>query len=292
MRLVLALLLVGCQSKTPPPPPAAPRPPRRIVAIGDLHGDLQATRAALRLAGATDDKDRWIGGELVLVQTGDLLDRGDDEQEIVDLFDRLTDEAGRAGGAVHSLNGNHEVMNVAGDFRYVTPGGYTDFTDAPGVSPTTDGRQARVSAFRPGGPYARRLAARSFYAIVDGNVFVHGGILPTHTAYGLEKMDGELRAWMRGERGAPPAPMQDPQAPIWTRLYSDGDPGPDGCELLTDALGSLGAARMIVGHTPQEGGVTSACDGKVWRIDVGLARHYGGPLQVLEISGGEVKVLR
>src|SRR5436309_2323981 len=45
--------------------------PERLVAIGDLHGDLDHTRRVLRLAGAVDDHDRWIGGRLVLVQTGD-----------------------------------------------------------------------------------------------------------------------------------------------------------------------------------------------------------------------------
>src|SRR5688500_6932282 len=63
-------------------------PAARVIAIGDLHGDLAATRRALRLAGAIDEHDRWIGGDLVVVQTGDQLDRGDDEQAIVDLLGR------------------------------------------------------------------------------------------------------------------------------------------------------------------------------------------------------------
>ena len=41
---------------------------------------------------------------------------------------------------------------------------------------------------------------------------------------------------------------------------------------------------MVVGHTVQEKGITSACDGKLWRIDVGLAKGYGGPIEVLEVS--------
>ena len=48
---------------------------QRIVAIGDLHRDLIATRTALRLAGAIDERDRWVGGTTVVVQTGDQLDR-------------------------------------------------------------------------------------------------------------------------------------------------------------------------------------------------------------------------
>ena len=34
----------------------------RIIALGDLHGDLNATRQALHLAGAIDESDHWVGG--------------------------------------------------------------------------------------------------------------------------------------------------------------------------------------------------------------------------------------
>ncbi len=42
--------------------PGSAGPPVRVVAIGDLHGDLEAARSALRLAGAIDEQDQWIGG--------------------------------------------------------------------------------------------------------------------------------------------------------------------------------------------------------------------------------------
>ena len=100
---------------------------QRIVAFGDVHGDLEAARGALRLAGAIDDQDHWIGGELVVVQTGDQLDGGDQEQEILDLFERLRIESEAAGGAFHALLGNHDLMNARLDLRYVTDGGYAEF---------------------------------------------------------------------------------------------------------------------------------------------------------------------
>ena len=114
----LSIALFGCAA------------PTRIVAFGDVHGDLDATRSALRLAGAIDEEDQWVGGKLVVVQTGDQLDRGDDEQEILDLFDELRVQADAAGGAFHALLGNHELMNVRGDLRYVTEGGFADVSDA------------------------------------------------------------------------------------------------------------------------------------------------------------------
>ncbi|HEY3254882.1 MAG TPA: metallophosphoesterase, partial [Polyangiaceae bacterium] len=156
----------------------------RIVAIGDLHGDVSALRAALRLGGAIDDAGRWIGKTLVVVQTGDQLDRGDDEPQILELFARLRSEAAAAGGAVHVLNGNHEVMNVQADFRYVTADGFHDFSaghpDAlhaqlsAGVAPEQRGRTA---AFLPGGEIARRLSIQPVAIQIGANVFVHGGLL-------------------------------------------------------------------------------------------------------------------
>jgi hypothetical protein len=158
--VIAALTAVACATAGDP----ATRQPAaaRIVAFGDVHGDLAATRRALRLAGAIDENDRWIGGALVVVQTGDQLDRGDDERAILDLFRRLVRDAARAGGAFHPLNGNHELMNAQLDLRYVTEGGFRrlcrfrchaaeprDSLLAAGFPPEQRGR---VNAFRPGGP--------------------------------------------------------------------------------------------------------------------------------------------
>lgn len=268
----------------------------RIVAIGDVHGDLSAARAALRLGGAIGDGDRWTGGKLTVVQTGDQLDRGDDEKEILELFDVLADQAEQAGGRFVILNGNHETMNVMGDFRYVTPGGFEAFA---GIEPSPKQRAAvarmpaiargRAAAFLPGGPYARRLSRRKVIAMVGDSVFVHGGVLPEHVEYGIGRLNRETSRWMRGD-GPMPEAIADPQAPVWTRRYSR--PGGADCAALGRVLGALHATRMVVGHTPQKDGITSACDDRVWRIDVGMASHYGGEPAVLEISGGEVREVR
>lgn len=275
----------------------------RIVAIGDVHGDLAATRAALRLAGAIDADDHWIGGDLVVVQTGDQLDRGDDEQAIVDLFERLATEAEAAGGAVHALNGNHEFMNVVGDLRYVTPGGFADFADVadlrlddPRLAEVPQAMRPRYAAFAPGGPYARVLSRRNTVVIVGDTVFVHGGVLPRHVPDGvrsLERLNADARAWLKdGKTGADTIAqaVMAPDGVVWTRAYSDGEDAA-ACEQLQQALAKLGAARMVVGHTVQSEGITSACDDRVWRIDVGMAAHYGGRPAVLSIEGASVRAL-
>ncbi|MFT3926259.1 MAG: shewanella-like protein phosphatase [Myxococcales bacterium] len=250
-----------------------------LVAIGDLHGDLEQTRKVLRLAGAIDESDHWRGGKLVVVQTGDEIDRGDDDRAVLDLMERLKGEANAAGGAVIAMSGNHELMNVVQDFRYVTPGSVAAFDSAGG----------RLEAFRPGGPYARMLADRPVVVQVGDTVFAHGGVLMKHVRYGLKRMNDEVRAFLLGQRPDLSPVVMAEDGPVWTRVYS-GVPTP-ACEELGQVLGALGAKRMVVGHTVQPEGVNAACDGRVWRIDVGLSRHYGGPVQALRIEKGEAKRL-
>jgi len=292
-------LAVACVSATAATAPTTRYPDApRIVALGDWHGDLDAARRGLRLAGAIDQQDRWIGDDLVVVQTGDQLDRGDQEQEILDLLDRLRDEAAAAGGAMIALLGNHELMNVAGDFRYVTPGGWVDFQDAGVAVPVgvaaldtlPEAWRPRAAAFLPGGPYARLLAEQPLAVVVGRTVFVHGGLLPRHIDGGLEQLNHATHAWLLGE-GPEPEVLQQRDDPVWARHYSD-DPDTDDCALLAEVLARLDCDRMVVGHTIQDTGITPRCDQRVWCIDTGASTHYGGSVQALEIDGNAVRILR
>ena len=75
----------------------------RIVAVGDVHGAFDKFVAILRAAGLIDTRNRWIGKKAVLVQTGDLTDRGPDSRKAIDLLRKLEGEAQRAGGQVYAL---------------------------------------------------------------------------------------------------------------------------------------------------------------------------------------------
>lgn len=267
------------------------------MALGDLHGDLAATRRALKLAGAIDASDKWVGGDLVIVQTGDILDRGDGEREILDLLGRLEGEAEAAGGRLVRLNGNHEVMNVAGDFRYVTPGGFEDFLQVEGadlsrpeVQRVPEVARGRAAAFLPGAPYAKLLARYNVVGVVGDTVFVHGGVGPEFAGE-VEAINRETSQWMLGQRPAPPKGVTAQDGPVWSREFAQGEDEAT-CVRLRASLDALGVKRMVIGHTPQLQGVTSGCGGMVWRVDVGMAAHYGGPTEVLEIVGEQVKVLR
>ena len=300
----------AASSAAPPPPVAATRAfpdtvpaAERIVAIGDLHGDLDATRRALRLAGAIDAADKWKGGKLVVVQTGDEIDRGDDDRAILDMIERLKGEAKDAGGALVALVGNHEIMNAMFDFRYVTPAAFTTFEaqlpKAGGeaklakVEPQAWGRAA---AFMPGsGVYATMLASRPVVARIGDTLFVHGGILPKHVSYGLTRINTDASDWLLGKKVTPPAPLTADDGPLWTRLYSQS-PSDDACKTLDGVLKSLGAKRLVMGHTVQPQ-INSVCHDEGWRIDVGMSKFFAEPgagrsIQVLEIKGDDVKVLK
>nr|HEX4312719.1 metallophosphoesterase [Kofleriaceae bacterium] len=243
--------------------------PKRLVAIGDIHGDIAAARAALHAAGATSQDDHWIGGDLVVVQTGDILDRGNDESAILEMFARLATEAHDAGGAVIQLVGNHELMNAAHDFRYVTPGGHQDFGGD------------RAGQLGPGGAWAKRLADHDAIAIVGDTVFSHAGVVGEWAAH-VDQANLETRCWLAGQTQQVATLLTSDDSPVWTRAL--GMPGQTDCKLVDDALAKLGAKRMVVAHTVQKDGITSDCDGKLWRIDVGMTKMFGGPIEVLEIK--------
>jgi hypothetical protein len=147
-----------------------------------------------------------------------------------------------------------------------------------------------MAAFLPGRPYALLLSRREVIHVEGENVFVHGGVLPEHVIHGIEEINEETQAWLRGERAFPEV-LDGPDSPEWPRIYSQS-PDDEACETLRWVLEEMGARRLVMGHTVRKDGISSACGGLAWRIDVGMSAAYGGPVQVLEIVGDSVRVLR
>src|SRR6202047_3582740 len=124
---VLVLVSTAVAWAGPANVPAGPS--ESVVAIGDVHNNFDDFVAILRRTGLTDQQNHWTGGKTTFVQLGDLLDRGPKPREVMDLMMALEKEAPQAGGRVVSLLGNHEVMNIMGDLRYVIPVNYASFAD-------------------------------------------------------------------------------------------------------------------------------------------------------------------
>ena len=142
----------------------------RIIVIGDLHGDWDATIESLKVAKLIDINNNWVGKDTVVVQLGDQIDRcrilpcnnptstKDDEAsdiKILLFFTNLHKQAQKVGGAVYSVIGNHELMNVIGDMRYVS---YENIKEFDNMYDNKSGMESRIEAFKPGNPLANFLA--------------------------------------------------------------------------------------------------------------------------------------
>lgn len=178
----------------------------RIVAVGDVHGAADSFVAILQTAGLIDANKNWVGGRSVLVQTGDVTDRGAGTKAALDLLMSLEKQAPKSGGRVHYLLGNHEVMNLTGHMRDASPEIFASF----------GGEAAMRQAFGPDGEYGRWLRRKPVILPLNGTIFMHAGISPAESTLSIDDLNGrakrELEAWDGGVRQlvkmklVPPAP--------------------------------------------------------------------------------------
>lgn len=210
---------------------ASPDSPHLVVAIGDVHGDYNDFVAILQRTGLIDEQRHWSGGKASFVQVGDEIDRGPQPREVLDLVMSLEQEAAKAGGNVVALLGNHEVMNLMGDLRYVTAGNYAGFADGESekrrttayqkykawrkdhpqllaeleqpVLPVTEaewmerhpaGFIEHSDAFSPKGRYGNWLRQRYAIAQINGIIFLHGGIQPNLVSMKLDQINAQIRS--------------------------------------------------------------------------------------------------
>lgn len=193
----------------------------RVVALSDPHGAYDALCKTLRNAGVIDDANQWVGGATHLVITGDLLDRGAESRKVMDLVMSLETQAPQSGGMVHLTLGNHEVMNLVGDLRYVAKGEYAAFADeesreereqwfatykaARGGGDEASlrvafeqnrppGFYAHRRAFRSDGYYGKWLLTRPVMVVINDTAFVHGGLSPLVAGYTLDSLNLEMHA--------------------------------------------------------------------------------------------------
>jgi hypothetical protein len=235
-------------------PAAAPaqQSTNRIVAVGDLHGDYDAWEAIARAAGLVDAKGKWSGGKTVLVQLGDVVDRGPDSLKIIRQLMKLQKEAPKKGGRVIALVGNHEAMNMIGDLRYVHPGEFQTFVDRDSVArrdrvyeankakieaayrartPTMDpaaikaawmkvtplGMLEHQAAWQPDGEVGKWVVGNPAVVKLGGTLFVHGGIRATYAALAIDEINRRVANDLKRRDEAPTATISDPHGPLWYR---------------------------------------------------------------------------
>lgn len=323
------------------PAAASQRAASRIVAIGDLHGDHGAWRDIARDAGLIDDRGRWAGGTSILVQVGDVPDRGPDTLMIIHDLMRLQREAPRSGGRVVAMVGNHEAMNMTGDLRYVSAGEYAAFVDkhsqrrrtqvfeanrdsieaaalkeAPLLSPraieeawiakTPLGFVEHQRAWHPRGEIGRWVVANPAVLLLEGTLFVHGGLSSAYAGRSIDDINRAVAAALTARETQENSVINDPLGPLWYRGFAckGGSPAPDqetgpvpassappvsAGDELAQVLRAFGAERMVIGHTPILAGISVLNGGRLVCIDTGISAAYDGRLGWLEIIDGKLK---
>jgi hypothetical protein len=258
-------------------PTRAPRPARdtwdrvpRILAISDIHGEYDALVAFLERARVIDAAGRWSWGDGHLVVVGDVVDRGGRVTECLWLLYRLEQEAQRAGGRVHVVLGNHEMMVMRDDLRYVHPRYTGGIVRYAGVR--------YPDLFGPDMELGRWLRSKPLVLKLNDIVFVHGGLAPelvtrgldlrTLNAVGRESLDLSSVALTFSDV---PALLLGSVGPLWYRGYFPGLGGQPAGDDLGAVLRFYGATAVVVGHT-EFGPVTQLHDGRVFAIDVPLEK--------------------
>jgi hypothetical protein len=302
----------------------------RIIVIGDIHGDLKLLYKFLRLTNPPliDSEGNWNGKDTVVVQVGDQIDRcrinieaglrcyqpettlndEDSDVQILEYLTKLHNQAQLEGGAVYSLLGNHELMNVKGNMSYVSFKGLVNFSQSGSVE---EGMANRIKLFEPGSKYANFLGCtRQSVLIIGSNIFVHGGIVKDLAKkYKVKDINKIVSMYLFNELEDPEKYydlLEHPQiCPFWTRFYSgfSGDYNqfsPDinkqFCKELDETLKIYDVNNVIVGHTAQiNTGINSNCSNKVHFVDVGASDAFGNipnaptrKAQVLEILNDNI----
>ena len=303
----------------------------RIIAIGDIHGNLKDTIEILLKAKVIDKKFNWIATpcNTIVVQVGDQLDscrpsktnkcglydntkkkiRGD--LALFKFFYNINKKAEKKGGKVISLLGNHEIMNVIGDFRYISKNDIEylnnfNILDKNIKLSNTELYEIRKLLFKRGNYFSKFMACTRQSAIIIGsNLFIHAGILPNIAKkYKINDINTLVRSWLldilnNDNDNKDIGNLKDILfngniSPFWTRILGtipkDVMLEDEQCKnYIEPVLDLWDINNMIIGHTPTQvfgNKMNSTCNNKLWRIDVGISQklhNNNHNIQFLEI---------
>lgn len=293
---------------------------KRIVAIGDLHGDISILIKILYCAKLFDKNFNWIAEpkDTILIQVGDQLDScrptdfkcGYDGNNIANrkgdlaifkLLYNLGKKAEKNGGKIINLIGNHELMNVEGDFRYVSKDDI-DYLKYLGINfdklnlnknelTSKHFYEIRKKLFEKGNLLSQFMACNRQTAVIIGsNLFVHAGIIPQLAKkYNIVNLNKIIRLWLLNKLSDTDHKVHiynllyNPDySPFWTRIMGlipkDKSIDNEYCEkIILPSLNLWNVDKLIVGHTPtfvSGNKMNSTCGNKLWRIDVGLSSTF------------------
>lgn len=252
----------------------------RIAALSDIHGQFDVLVELLRNNGVIGEDLDWAFGDGHLVVAGDMFDRGGRQTEVLWLLYRLEQQAHMHGGRVHTLLGNHEVLVLRDDLRYLHPK-YHVVSELLGRGfPKLYGEDTVLGAW---------LRARPVIVKINDIMFTHAGLHPDFLELGLST--AEVNDSFRGSLGLPreevmETPVLDflhgPLGPVWYRGYFRDQDGVSE-QQLNQLAEALRISRIVVGHTSFDG-IHEHHGGRVINIDSNIKRGKSGEILLWEDS--------
>lgn len=268
----------------------------RIIVIGDLHGDTAMLCTCLYMTNIINKNMEWIAEpqNTIVVQIGDQLDsmtRADsgidwetlDDTILMRFTEKLDRIAKEKGGRFISMIGNHEIMNMIGDYTYVSPWSMEK----------SGGIMGRLNKFKPDSTYARMFAGRPCVLKIGDLLFCHAGILPHHLDLVNDNLDSIneihklfcLRKPMSNEFiQLHKELLVEPSSLLWNRSYLQNNDVME--KHLDTVLKRTHCIAMIIGHNTLQN-ITHIYNRKLWITDIGLSRAFANnQIEVLEILNG------
>jgi|GEM_PF-1162979 len=265
--------------------------PEMLLAISDIEGEFTKLRDLLIANGVINKDYKWIFGKGHLVFCGDLFDRGQQVNQCLWLLYSLEEQAKARGGYVHVILGNHDLMNLSGDLRYVHPA-YANTSQALGIdSKKLFGKDTELG---------RWLRTKNVTEKIGKRLFVHGGFSPVINAMQmpLSVMNDSCRKYYGIDPSAVPLktrPLVKSEGPLWYRGYFL--PPYSRPQSIDSTLNLYNCVQIVAGHTIRENNIALYHAGKVVGIDVdwhqrqpeGLLIH-GEKLYRVSLSGKKEKI--
>ena len=229
-----------------------------MLVLADLEGNFLAFRKILLQNGVIDKNNKWIfdNGHLVII--GDCFDRGEQVTECLWLTYSLEEKARKKGGYVHFILGNHEIMNLNGDWRYVHP------------KYATSSKVPYTALYYGNNELWKWLCTKNIIEKIGDTVFVHGGISPEFLQLKLSVTEINNRA--RPYYNKASEQFADPvlhtifngnQSPFWYRGYYQNIISE---EQIEATLKHFGVNTIVTGHTIVDK-ITPFFNGKVINVD-------------------------
>lgn len=255
---------------------------KNMVIVGDIHGQCDTLKKFLIANKITDSHLKWNFGEGHLIFLGDVFDRGDEVTDALWLIYRLEYEARNAGGQVHLLLGNHELMELTGDCRYLSDKYRLMFKHLNLNYQTFYSKKSVLGNW---------IRTKNAIEIINDIILIHGGLHRNILTLGLS-IDSINQAMHRilneRHRRNQPANMvsgflESEDGPLWYRgLIPQNGKATSEAE-IDSLLDFFDVKVIVVGHTTLPR-VSSFYHGKVYGLDVPFYTIPGSPMEALRID--------